>query len=75
MKEENETRNDAMSLKRAETIADKYLCNRCWKPREVIKARQQNGYPICANKQKGLCNGGSGLMKTVFSSVCSTNKP
>ena len=59
MKEENETRNNVMSLKRAETIAGKYLCNRCWKPLVVINTDQQKGYPICANKWKEICKGGS----------------
>ena len=65
MKEENETRNNVMSLRRAETIAGKYLCNRCWKPLEIVRTGQQKGYPICANKQKGLYDGGSGFVSAV----------
>ena len=62
MKEENETRNNVMSLRRAETIAGKYFCNRCWKPLDVIRTGQQKGYLICGNKRKGICDGGSGFV-------------
>ena len=62
MNEDNETRNNVMERRRAETIAGKYLCNRCWKPLEVINIGQQKGYPICGNKRKGLCDGGSGFV-------------
>ena len=62
MREDNETRNNVMSLKRAETIAGKYFCNRCWKPLEVINLGQKKGYPVCGNKQQGICDGGSGFV-------------
>ena len=62
MKEDNETRNNVMSLKRAETIAGKYLCNRWRKHLDVIRAGEKKGEQICANKQKGICDGGSGFV-------------
>lgn len=61
MKEENETRNNVMSLRRAETIAGKYLCNRCWKPLDVINIGQQKGYLICTNKQKDYATAAADL--------------
>ena len=51
-----------MTLKRAEKIADDYVCNRCWNNLEVIETGPETGYPICSNSQKGLCDGGTGFI-------------
>ncbi len=56
-----------MSLKRAERIAEEYVCNRCWNPLDVVETGPKTGYPVCMNSQNGLCDGGNGF--TSYGSV------
>ena len=51
-----------MKLKRAEKIAEEYVCSRCWNSLEVVETGTKYGYPVCRNSQNGLCDGGNGFI-------------